>query len=244
MALSSTTATPLRCLIVDDDPLAVQIVQNCVANTAFLEAVASCTSAVEAAEVLRTSAIDVLFLDVEMPLMSGLDLLSTLDEPPAVVLITSNPSYAVQAFDHQVVDYLVKPLSYARFLTAARHALAAVEARRGGDGAAPTADADSTFIKVDSKLVRVRFTEVLYVEALGDYVHIVLEGGQKLIVHSTMRSVEEKFPPQSFVRVHRSFIVNLRQVQAIEDNAVLIGKKHISIGQTYLRDVLQRLNKF
>ena len=246
MALPPTATSPLRCLIVDDDPLAVQIVQNCVANTAFLETVASCGSAVEAAEVLRTNAIDVLFLDVEMPLMSGLDLLGTLDEPPVVVLITSSPSYAVQAFDHQVVDYLVKPLSYARFLTAARHALTAVEARRASPGDAPgtSADADSTFIKVDSKLVRVRFAEVLYVEALGDYVHIVLEGGQKLIVHSTMRSVEEKFPPQSFVRVHRSFIVNLRQVQAIEDNAVLIGKKHISIGQTYLRDVLQRLNKF
>ena len=240
MARSSVSA-PLRCLIVDDDPLAVQVVQNCVANTPFLETAGACSSAVEAAEFLRVTSVDVLFLDVEMPLMSGIDLLSTLQNPPAVVLITSNPKYAVQAFDHQVVDYLVKPISYARFLTAARHALAAVEARPGTEQ--PVADANSTFIKVDNKLVRVRFDEVLYVEALGDYVHIVMEG-QKLIVHSTMRAVEEKFPMQIFGRVHRSFIVNMRHVQAIDDNAVVIGKKHISIGQTYLRDVLQRLNKF
>lgn len=241
MSLSASAAAALRCLIVDDDPLAVQVVQNCVANTPFLEAIGACNSAVEAAEFLRTTPVDVLFLDVEMPLMSGLDLLSTLQESPAVVLITSNPKYAVQAFDHQVVDYLVKPISYARFLTAARHALAAVEARHAPE--MPVADAHSTFIKVDNKLVRVRFADVLYVEALGDYVHIVMDG-QKLIVHSTMRAVEEKFPTHDFARVHRSFIVNLRHVQAIEDNAVVIGKKQISIGQTYLRDVLQRLNKF
>lgn len=237
----AASASPLRCLIVDDDPLAVQVVQNCVANTAFLTTAGTCESAVEAAEVLRTTPIDVLFLDVEMPLMSGLDLLTTLREPPAVVLITSNPKYAVQAFDHQVVDYLLKPINYARFLVAARHALAAVEAGRATELPAP--DSESTYIKVDQKLVRVRFADVLYVEALGDYVHIVLEN-QKLIVHSTMHAVAAKFPAQQFVRVHRSFIVNLRQVQAIEDNAVVIGKKHISIGQTYLRDVLQRLNKF
>ncbi|WP_375418770.1 LytR/AlgR family response regulator transcription factor [uncultured Hymenobacter sp.] len=243
-------ATPLRCLIVDDDPLARQVVENCVTNTAFLEAVGTCDSAVAAAEVLRTTPVDVLFLDVEMPLMSGLDLLGTLapDEVPAVVLITSNPSYAVQAFEFHVVDYLVKPISYARFLTAARHALAAVEARRALTAApAPTpptdAEAEFTFIKVDNKLVRVAFAEVRYVEALGDYVHVVLDG-QKLIVHSTMRAVEEKFPARDFARVHRSFIVNLRHVQAIEDNTVVMGKKRIAIGQTYLREVLQRLNKF
>ena len=241
ISTSALATSPLRCLIVDDDPLAVQIVQNCVTNTAFLETAATCASAVEAAEVLRTTPIDVLFLDVEMPLMSGLDLLTTLQDPPAVVLISGNAKYAVQAFDHQVVDYLVKPLSYARFLVAARHALTAVEARRAADLPAP--DADATYVKVDSKLVRVRFADVLYVEALGDYVHIVLEN-QKLMVHSTMRGVEARFPAQQFARVHRSFIVNLHQVQAIEDNAVVIGKKHISIGQTYLREVLQRLNKF
>lgn len=242
MSNAAPSLPPLRCLIVDDDPLAAQVVQNCVTNTPFLETVGTCSNAVDAAEFLRTAAVDVLFLDVEMPLMSGIDLLSTLQEPPAVVLITSSPDYAVEAFSYAVVDYLVKPIRYARFLQAAQNALAAVEEARGP--ALPAPDAEFTFVKVDQRLVRVRFADVLYVEALGDYVHVVQKEGSKLVVHSTMHAAEEKFPAQQFVRVHRSFIVNLNHIEAIEDNAVVIGKKHFPIGQTYLRDVLQRLNKY
>jgi len=232
---------PLRCLVVDDDPLAIQVVQNCIANTPFLTAVGTCDSAIAAAEVLRTQPVDLLFLDVEMPVMSGIDLLRTLQHPPLVVLITSSQSYAVEAFEQAVVDYLVKPVSYARFLKAAQKALDIVAGR--GPATPPEADADFTFVKVDTKLVKVLFDEVRYVEALGDYVHIVT-GQSKLIVYSTMKAVEEKFPVALFARVHRSFIVNIKRVQSIEDNTIVIDNKHIPIGQTYLRDVLQRLNKF
>jgi two-component system LytT family response regulator len=236
------STVPLRCLVVDDDPLAIQVVQNCIANTPFLTAVGSCDSAVAAAEVLRTQPVDLLFLDVEMPMMSGIDLLRTLQHPPLVVLITSSQSYAVEAFEQAVVDYLVKPVSYARFLKAAQKALETFESR-AATTAEPAADADFTFVKVDTKLVKVLFDDVRYVEALGDYVHIVTSQS-KLIVYSTMKAVEEKFPPALFVRVHRSFIVNIKRVQAIEDNSIIIDQKYIPIGQTYLRDVLQRLNKF
>ena len=245
MSISSATAT-LRCLVVDDDPLSVQVVLNCIANTPFLTATGSFTNPAEAAEFLRTEPVDVLFLDVEMPLMSGIDLLRTLQHPPLVVLITSSKNYAVQAFEHAVVDYLVKPVSYARFLQAAQKALEAAQRQStaGSDAIeAPAPDADFTFVKADNKLVRVGFDEVRYVEALGDYVHIVTNQS-KLIVYSTMKAVEEKFPNNRFVRVHRSFIVNINRIQALEDNSVIVEGKHISVGQTYLRDVLQRLNKF
>ncbi|QNH63042.1 LytR/AlgR family response regulator transcription factor [Hymenobacter sediminicola] len=233
----------LRCLVVDDDPLSIQVVKNCIASTPFLTAVGSCESAVAAAEVLRKQEVDVLFLDVEMPLMSGIDLLRTLQNPPLVVLITSSKQYAVEAFEHDVVDYLVKPISYARFLKAAQRALELTETRSSAELTVAEPSVDFTFVKVDAKLVKVTFEEVRYVEALGDYVHVVT-GQSKLIVYSTMKAVEEKFPAAVFVRVHRSFIVNLKRVQAIEDNTILIDGKHIPIGQTYLRDVLQRLNKF
>ncbi|HEX8427780.1 LytTR family DNA-binding domain-containing protein [Hymenobacter sp.] len=236
------SVSPLRCLIVDDDPLSIQVVENCIASTPFLTAVGSCESAVAAAEVLRTQEVDLLFLDVEMPLMSGIDLLNTLQNPPLVVLITSSKQYAVEAFEHDVVDYLVKPVSYARFLKAAQRALELTQAHQPTETASGT-EADFTFMKVDSKLVKVLFDEVRYVEALGDYVHIVT-GQSKLIVYSTMKAVEEKFPDTLFVRVHRSFIVNLKRVQAIEDNTIIIDNKHIPIGQTYMREVFQRLNKF
>jgi len=236
---------PLRCLVVDDDSLALQIVENCIANTPFLAHVASCNSAIAAAEVLRQQPIDLLFLDVEMPLMSGLDLLRTLQDPPLVILITSSKNYAVEAFEHDVLDYVVKPISYARFLQAAQKALAAVEAHTSPATEAIEVPQNTqfTFVKVDSRLVKVLFDEVRYVEALGDYVHIVT-GQNKLIVYSTMRAVEEKFPASLFVRVHRSFIVNLKRVQTIEDNTIILDNKHIPIGQTYLREVFQRLNKF
>ena len=242
----ATLPAPLRCLVVDDDPLSVQIVLNCVANTPFLSAVGSCNSALEAAEQLRTQAIDVLFLDVEMPFMSGLDLLRTLPEPPQVVLITSNQAYAVQAFEFAVTDYILKPISYSRFLQAATKALDALTAQRASEADAasqvPANQADFTFVKVDNKLVRVGFSEVYYIEALGDYVHIVLTN-KKFIVYSTMRAIEEKFPQARFVRVHRSFIVNIDYVQALEDNSLLVKDKYIPIGQTYMRGLLLRLNK-
>ncbi len=242
----SSVPNPLRCLVVDDDPLSVQVVLNCIHNTPFLASAGSHTSPLEAAEALRTQPVDVLFLDVEMPLMSGLDLLRTLQHPPLVVLITSSKDYAVQAFEHAVVDYLVKPVSYARFLQAAQKVLEAATAvpTPPTDGPIqPTDDPNFTFVKVDNKLVRVAYDEVRYVEALGDYVHIVT-GTSKLIVYSTMKAVEEKFPAGRFVRVHRSFIVNVNRIQALEDNALVVETKHIPVGQTYLREVLLRLNKF
>ena len=238
--------TALRCLVVDDDLLSVQVVLNCIANTPFLTAAGSFTNPVEAAEALRTNPVDLLFLDVEMPLLSGIDLLRTLQHPPLVVLITSSKGYAVQAFEHAVLDYLVKPVSYARFLQAAQKALEAAQ-RPVGTGPdaieAPANGAEFTFVKVDNKLVRVAFEDVRYVEALGDYVHIVT-GNNKLIVYSTMKAVEEKFPGTRFMRVHRSFIVNLNRIQALEDNSVIIEGKIFPVGQTYLREVLQRINKF
>ena len=245
--MANSTPVVLRSLVVDDDPLSVQVVLNCIANTPFLTAAGSFTNPIEAAEALRTHPVDLLFLDVEMPLLSGIELLGTLQHPPLVVLITSSKDYAVQAFEHAVVDYLVKPVSYARFLQAAQKALEMAERQTAAAGpetietAAP--DADFTFVKVDNKLVRVAFDDVRYVEALGDYVHIVT-GQSKLIVYSTMKAVEEKFPSNRFARVHRSFIVNVNRIQALEDNSVIVDGKHISVGQTYLRDVLQRLNKF
>lgn len=241
-----STATGLRCLVVDDDPLSVQVVLNCIANTAFLTAAGSYTNPVEAAEALRTQPVDVLFLDVEMPLLSGIELLRTMQNPPLVVLITSSKDYAVQAFEYAVVDYLLKPISYARFLQAAQKALEMANRQPGaGPDVVETAvpNANFTFVRIDNKLVRLTFDEVRYIEALGDYVHIVT-AQSKLILYSTLKAVEEKFPSQVFVRIHRSFIVNLNRIQAMEDSSVIIDGKYIPIGQTYLREVMQRLNKF
>jgi two-component system LytT family response regulator len=246
----AATLPPLRCLVVDDDPLSVQVVLNCITNTPFLQAVGACASGIEAAEVLRAQAqpIDVLFLDVELPTISSIDLRRLQTDLPQVVLITSHDHCATQTFEFAVADYLLKPLSYTRFLQSAQKVLElsmgerTVEADTSISPTASVAAPDFTFVKVDTKLVRVDFREVQYVEALGDYVHIVTSHS-KLIVYSTMRAIEEKFPPSQFLRVHRSFIVNINCIQSLEDNSLSLKDKHIPVGQTYLRSVLQRLNR-
>ncbi|MBC7448391.1 MAG: response regulator transcription factor [Hymenobacteraceae bacterium] len=248
-----TDPTPhsLRCLVVDDDPLAVQLVQNCIQNTPFLELVGSCEDAIKAGEFLRNNPVDLLLLDVEMPLMSGLELLRTLQTRPMVILITSNPNYAVEAFEEDVVDYLVKPISYGRFMKAVQRAREVWEIQQSaGSGAGagawvsgPPTEANFTFIKVDSRLVKIPFAEVLYVEALGDYVHLVTDP-KKHIVYATMKTVATRFPENLFLRVHRSFIVNIARITAIADNTIYLGTRAIPIGQTYLRDVLKRINQY
>lgn len=246
----TATETRLRCLIVDDDPLAVQLVQNCVQNTPFLELVGACQDAISAGEFLRNNPVDLLLLDVEMPLLSGLDLLRTLQQRPLVILITSNPAYAVEAFEENVIDYLVKPISYGRFMKAVQKARelweqASTNPNEDGLGwhGPLMPDADFTFLKIDSRLVKIPFAEVLYVEALGDYVHLVTDG-KKHIVYATLKTVASRFPEAMFLRVHRSFIVNIARITAIEDNSALVGNRLIPIGATYLKDVLKRLHQF
>ncbi len=233
----------------DDDPLAIQLVRNCIQNTPFLDFAGSAEDAIQAGEFLRHTTIDLLLLDIEMPLMSGLELLRTLQVRPMVILITSNPNYAVEAFEEDVVDYLVKPISYGRFMKAAQKAREVWEINQGagvagsGLSGVPPSEADFTFVKIDSRLVKIPFAEVLYIEALGDYVHLVTEQ-KKHIVYATMKAVASRFPETLFMRVHRSFIVNVARITAIEDNAVLIGGRVVPIGQTFLRDVLKRINQY
>lgn len=241
--------SPIRCLVVDDDPFAIQIIENCIANTPFLTSVGACESAISAAEFLRVQEVDLLLLDVEMPLMSGLELLRSLSVQPHVVLITGNPNYAVEAFEQDVIDYLVKPITYARFLRAAQKVRDAMDAAivTAEQTPLPPPDADFTFMKVDAKLVKIPFAEVLYVEALGDYVHVVTDS-KKHIVYATMKAIESRFPESRFVRVHRSFIVNLSRITAIEDSTIYLGngpkEKQVPIGQTFTKDVFSRLNRF
>ena len=237
--------------MVDDDPLAVQLVQNCILNTPFLTLVGSCENAIQASDFLHDNPVDLLLLDIQMPLMSGLELLRTLPVAarPLVILITTNPHYAVEAFEEDVVDYLVKPISYGRFMKAVQKArdewemVQSMELHGAASAGLPAPGADFTFLKIDSRLVKIPFAEVSYVEALGDYVHLVTDQ-KKHIVYATMKAVSTRFPESRFMRVHRSFIVNVSRITAIEDNAIHIGGRLIPIGQTYLRDVLKRINQY
>jgi two-component system, LytTR family, response regulator len=227
----------LKTIIIDDDPFSAKVLEKFVGNTEFLELAGICNSSLEAARFLRSQSVDLLVLDVEMPEMSGLDLLSTLNREAMVIMVSASRDYAVEAFEQNVIDYLVKPVAYPRFLIAAQKAL---DKAKLNTQAAPT---DFTFVKVEQKLVKIPFGDIHYIEALGDYVHIVANN-KKTIVYATMKSIENKFPSNKFIRVHRSFIVNLDKIGSVEDNNIIIGDKYVPIGATYMKGVLQMLNRF
>ncbi|MDQ4139147.1 MAG: LytTR family DNA-binding domain-containing protein [Bacteroidota bacterium] len=228
-----------KCLIIDDDIFSTKIIQKFISNTDFLELAGTANGGIEAAKILRTTPVDILFLDMEMPDMSGMDLLSTIGNKDLLVIVTSaSREYAVEAFEKNVIDYLVKPITYPRFLIAAQKAYDRLNQRQQ-----TTTSADFTFVKVEQKLIKIYFSDIQYIEALGDYVHIV-SNNKKTIVYATMKSIANRFPVNKFIRVHRSFIVNLDAITAVEDNNVAIGSKFIPIGATYAKGVLQLLSKF
>ena len=226
----------MKCLIVDDEHIARKIIEEFVRKTDFLESSGSCQNAIEAAKKIRDEKIDLIFLDVEMPEMSGLDLLKTMKEKPQIILITSKEKYAVEAFEFDVTDYIVKPPTYARFLKAVNKAVEKV---------APISKQENTegfiFAKVENRLVKIETAFINYIEANGDYATISTTE-KNYTIYSTMKSLEDKIKNDSFVRVHRSFIININKINDIEDNTLLINKKIIPIGASYKNVLMKRLN--
>ena len=226
----------MRCIIVDDDELSRNIMEDLVAGT-DLQLVKSCSSAMEAFNVLKSENIDLIFLDVDMPKMSGLDLMRALEDLPQVVLITSHSEFALESWEYNVTDFIVKPISHARFLKALDKVKRANETK-------PEVLSDNSktlFIKTDSRLVQVFKEHVLYIEALGNYATIFTTNG-KYIVLSTMKDLESKLTAPDFARVHRSYIVRLDKITSIEDNFINVGGKTIPIGKNYTDELMKSLN--
>jgi len=238
----------LRCLIVDDESLARKLVEENVQQLPFLELAASCRNAFEAMEVLSNQQVDLIFLDIQMPGMLGTQFLHSLPSPPMVIFITAYSNYAVESYDLNVVDYLMKPVSLERFTRAAHKALDWHEKNhpKAPVAASNTAEsvpvADSFFVNVEYALVRVAVREVTHVEGMKDYVKIFTAGNKKpILTKATLRSIEEKLPPEGFMRVHKSFIVSLDRVESIRNREIKIGEHEIPVGETQLDELLRRL---
>jgi DNA-binding LytR/AlgR family response regulator len=226
----------MNCIIVDDEEMSRNIVKHFVEQTSGLALLHVCANAIEASNFLQEKAVDIIFLDIEMPEMSGLDLLKVLTTKPEVILITSKNDRAVEAFEYSVTDYLLKPITYPRFLQAVAKAKENRELRP-----AVTDLPNDIYIRADSKIVKINLKDLLYVEALADYVmlHTV---SNRYIAHSTMKGIERKLTPKEFIRIHRSYIINTEKIDAIEDLSVLINKKYIPIGTSYKESFIKRLN--
>jgi len=228
----------MRCIIVDDDEFSRSVIEDLVKEIDTLELIKSCSDAVEAFKIIKEEHIDLVFLDIEMPKMDGLEMMRSLSPLPQVVLVTAHEKYAVESYEYDVTDFLQKPISLARFMKAVDKAINRFEEKR----ASITTQDKTIFIKADSRLVQINTEDILFVEALGNYMRVFVADGSKYTILSTMKDISSKLSNSEFVRVHRSFIVRMDKIQSIEDNYIVIDKKQISIGKAYKDDLTQKLN--
>jgi DNA-binding LytR/AlgR family response regulator len=227
----------MNCIIVDDDEMIRLDLENKISQTTLLHLVGVGKNAQEAAELLLTQNVDLIFLDVLMPGMTGLDFIRSLSASrPEIIMITSNKDFAVEAFEYDVTDFLVKPVSYERFLKAV------AKAKRNFDkkGTSVSAIDDHIFIKVSSRFVKLELKKILYIEALADYVTIHTQN-EKYTIHSTMKGIESTLPETDFMRVHNSFIVRLDKISSIENNIISLHNKAIPVSRNKSRHLMQRL---
>ncbi len=235
----------IKTIIVDDEPLALEILEAHIENVPELELVARCSNAIEANKVLKEQQIDLMFSDIQMPQLSGIEFFRSLSHPPMVIFTTAYPEYAVEGFNLEALDYLLKPISFERFFKAANKAIERFKSS-GADAVSATGVADSSedffFVKSDKKLVKVFYRDILYIEGLKDYVIIRTETG-RVITLQTMKSLEQKLPTDMFMRIHRSYILNTTKINALEGNMVEITEKGkpklIPIGKNYRDPLVQ-----
>jgi DNA-binding LytR/AlgR family response regulator len=228
----------MRCIVVDDDELSRSVIEDLIEETDSLELIKSCEDAMEAFKVIKEEHIDLVFLDIEMPKMDGLEMMRTLSPLPQVILVTAHEKYAVESYEYDITDFLHKPISLARFMKSIDKAYNRFELSR----ADITSQDRTIFIKADSRLVQLNTEDILFVEALGNYMRIYTSNEQKYTILSTMKDIVSKLSNDEFVRVHRSFIVRLDKIESIEDNYIVINKKQINIGKAYKDDLNQKLN--
>lgn len=241
----------IHTIIVDDEPLALDVLETYIEQVPELQLVARCANALEANKVLSEEEVDLMFLDIQMPQLTGIDFLKSLVRPPLVVFTTAYPNYAIEGFELDALDYLLKPISMERFLKAVNRASDMLKLRQiedtpqTEDHAPLETHDDFIFVKADKKLVRVNYDDVLYIEGLKDYVIIRMEKG-RVITLQTMKSLEDKLPRHRFQRIHRSYIVNLDKIQALIGNMVEIVEKgqirHLPVGKNYREELLTIIN--
>ncbi|MFA6335449.1 MAG: LytTR family DNA-binding domain-containing protein [Bacteroidales bacterium] len=226
----------LNCLIVDDEPLALNLIEGYVKKTPFLKLAGKCSNAVETLELLNNTIVDLLFLDIQMPQLNGIELSRMLKGDTMVIFTTAFEQYALEGFKVDAIDYLLKPISYAEFLKAA------IKAQRWFNKTLEKGEARSIFIKTDYRMVQVELSNILYVEGEKDYIRIHTTNGGSLMTLMNIKSIEEYLPSETFLRVHRSFIVNLNQIKTIERNRIIFDKVHIPISDSYRDSVMEKIN--
>ena len=228
----------LHCIIIDDEPIARKGLKEYINDVEFLQLAGEFENPMKAMDTLMQQPVDLIFLDIQMPKITGLEFLRSLSSPPAVIFTTAYPQYAIDGFELNAVDYLLKPFSFERFWKAVLKVKLLHES--GRTVAQPGAAKDYFFIKSDSKLVKIHYNEILYVEALQNYVAIHTVD-KKFITYLTFKSVEEHLPADQFLKIHKSYIIALPRVDSIEGNEVRIGSHSLPISRTSREEIMEKL---
>jgi DNA-binding LytR/AlgR family response regulator len=236
--------TILKCIAIDDESLALDLVEDNIAKVPFLKLEARCRNAFEAIEYLQNNTVDLIFLDIQMPGLTGVQFLEGLTQKPMVIFVTAYQQYALEGFNLDVIDYVLKPISFERFLKASHKALDYFKSKLALQGNVVKADAkvDYIFIHADYSLMKIMLEDILYIEGLKDYIKIHVRNQKYPIVcRMTMKLISEKLPSDEFLRIHKSFIVSLKKIESIRNQKVKIGENHIPLSDSYSEQFYQTI---
>ena len=223
----------IKCVIIDDEPLAIKVVENHLKEFQNFEVIETFNNPIEALSLLEKGNVDALFLDINMPKMNGLDFIKTLNSKMNVVITSAYREYAVESFDLNVLDYLVKPIPFNRFLKTINKITQQVYLQKGIQKEEDSSNESFIFLKVDKKLIKIKFEDILYVESLKDYIKVFTTSGNYL-VHKSLTSMTEELPDSNFIRIHRSYTIAIDKVKSVEGNLVEIATTKIPIGRKYV----------
>jgi len=229
----------IRCVIIDDEPLAVQVVEDHLKNFDNIEIAGTFNNALKAFGILQQERIDVIFLDINMPQMSGFVFIENLNYKPLIVITTAYREYAVKSFEFDILDYLVKPIPFNRFLKTVNKIYQHVYLHHNLTDAALYQE-PHIFLKVNKKLIKVNLNDIFYVESLKDYIKVITKHGD-YVVHKSLTAITEELPQSSFLRIHRSFTISINKIAAIEGNIIEIANKKIPIGRNYVKQTKERI---
>jgi len=229
----------IKCIIIDDEALAISVIESHLQNFDTIEIVATYTNPIQAYEIIERENIDLIFLDINMPQINGMEFIENLNHKPAIVITTAYSEYAVKSYELNVLDYLVKPIPFDRFLKTINKVYQNVfPVNRAGDN--PIQQEPNIFLKANKKLVKVNLNDINYIESLKDYVKVATST-EDYIVHKSLTSITEELPAAAFIRIHRSFTISINKVIAIDGNLIELPNKRIPIGRNYIKQTKDRI---
>ena len=233
---------PVKCIIVDDEPVAREVLENHLSKVDNIQVVASCKNAVEAFQTINSQDVDLVFLDINMPEISGLSFARSMSNNLKIIFTTAYRDYAVDGFDLKAVDYLLKPISFERLLQAVNKYLEELPDTPAERSEKEEAEiSDSIFLRADRKMVKVNFSEIIYVESLSDYIRIHMDDQRTLVTRESLSNIEARLPRDAFLRTHRSYIVSIAKIDSYTSDTLEMGKYEIPISRSYRDMVMKRL---